>query len=414
MCTAPINIRNPYGAPVTVACRKCEACIATATNDWVARAMAEKATAKQTISITLTYGSDTQEKRDGAKAFRYSDVSNMMKSIRQEISRTFGDTGSLRYLVAGETGKSGTHRSHWHAVLFSDHDLLRLGEWRNKRNKRPVKDRQQMLSPYGSDPRKIKMLLWSHWPHGHVVVQEPDRAGMQYVIKYAIKEQFNARKAKHTSREAKSSNTGAAMFRMSKFPPIGMRWVEQVTNELLEMRQVLPKLTLTPPGTTGYWRPSGFIRQQLIRRLAIINAITLAETGRNAPQWRTLLHSVEDQPSIWEELTNGEEKAEEWSEAEFASELLQRSKEIAAREKNKTIRRRCGGLYPCAGCVNGMDADEIKEFEQKYKADYTYLHSGPSGRNNSPEQKWRRLREPSPYCKQRELAHIKQAFLPLA
>ena len=130
MCSNPITANN-----VTFACRKCNDCLTTRKNGWVARAMAEKATSAHTYSVTLTYGSDTQEKRDGAAAFRYSDVYYFLKRLRDRAKYKFGKEAYVRFLCAGELG-SQNGRCHWHIVLYSNFDIASLGSFKNFHTKK--------------------------------------------------------------------------------------------------------------------------------------------------------------------------------------------------------------------------------------------------------------------------------------
>lgn len=408
MCKAPVKLDNGQ----EVACRSCNDCVAAAKNQWVRRAMCEVATSAQTLAITLTYGTDTEEKEDGARAFRYADIRLFMARLRRAIAVEHGETGTLRFICCGETGgKKG--RVHWHMLLFSDHDLLTLGEWLSFRNKKPVTTREAKISPLGNSKR-AKMLLWQHWPHGAVVVQEPDRAAVSYVIKYAMKEQYNARKARGTMRGSKSDNHGAALFRMSKKPPIGHDWVAQKTAKLLEQRATLATFQLKPEGTTGYWRPTGYIAEMLVKRLAVINQIVQCETGRDAPQFASLLASVGENSKEWEGLNNVTETETEELE-EFEQELRFRKKEYLSRKANARTRKRCGNLRPCSACAAGVGPKEFAELEKDYTELVREIAPNKEGPNpEEAERRWRLRRKPSPFCLLKNCASVKGAFAPLA
>lgn len=300
MCSNPqTQIMPDTGEVMEFACRVCNDCIATRRHQWMARAMAEKACWPFALAVTLTYADDTQENRDGASMFRYDDVRGFLKRLLSAArfkakKEKLGFVPRVRFIAAGEQG-SRNDRVHWHLVLFSDIDLCSLGEVSRKSGR--VTQREDMISRRRADGRdEEKRLRWSMWDHGFVLMQEPDAAGVAYVLKYCLKDQFTAEKSAGTAREHKSEAFATGLFRMSKKPAIGEQWFWQKMQRLRETGAVLPSVQLKIPDMRNYWVPSGLARKRLLWALAAINRMVLWETGKDAPQWAALLHSVADSP----------------------------------------------------------------------------------------------------------------------
>jgi hypothetical protein len=147
MCNRPISL--PTGQQV--ACSNCNDCINTRSNEWIARAMAEKETSKETYSITLTYDEKTEHNSDGSKFFRYSDIKNFMKRLRRSAKYHFGVDEAVRFICAGEIGSKGSQRCHWHIIIYSQIDLLSLGEFKTAFTSKIVTTREQKIT---TDKRK--------------------------------------------------------------------------------------------------------------------------------------------------------------------------------------------------------------------------------------------------------------------
>jgi hypothetical protein len=355
MCNNPIDTKNG-----PLACGRCNDCIAAKINTWSGRAVAEKTTSAFTYALTLTYANNTQEQRDGATVFRYKDVKNLMKIIRFNGDKRWPEF-KLSYIVCGEFGaKKG--RVHWHALFFASHDILSIGNFLSFVTKQEITERQKKIT---IDPVKAPIRInWGHWPWGFVMFQEPDAGGVNYVLKYAFKDQFNIVKSKGTARELTAENYSAGFFRMSKKPPIGERWVNDLLRRLAVSGSVLPTLKLRTEGFKGHWVPHGYMRDKLLDGFRAINQASLDYTGLPVPQWNTLLHNVADQTSVLERLSRGEKNEEnEW--AELRSAIATRTRERDASKQNREIRERCGGAFPCTTCSRGLSA---ATFERTYSA----------------------------------------------
>lgn len=405
MCTNPI--RN--GADV-FACRTCNDCIAARKNDWVARAMAEKVTSAETIGIELTYrNNEDGTPPDAAKAFRYQDVGAFIKRLRQEYFRHYGARGELRFICAGERG-SLRNRVHWHMILFGDRPFSHLGAWTDFVGK-------ELEGPQFSElGKKAKMLQWHFWPHGHVVVKRPDQGGMQYVLKYALKDQFSSVRTKGTMRFTKSEETAASYFRMSKQPAIGMRYLERQCDRWEAKLSVPPSLHLNVPEYRGFWYPKLGLREYLRDRLYQINELCKVETGRDAPQWNTLLASVVDQEKDWEGLVYGpQQEIEDEFAAALNEEIFKHRAEQLRREQFERyteggrIRRQCGGPHPCRKCWAGADRDERREIFASFVY-YKELYRDAARPGQSFEEWYRSHGSPNEYCRLKDAGPVKEAF----
>lgn len=147
MCLSPIEIPNPYisqkmvyssmgrilfkgeydslrpcSPTITVACRHCEECLASARNELVVRAHFESMTS-YVYNIMLSYDERhiptitlLSESGDSVRIVypRYSDIQSMFKRLRNDPDFKNRD---FRYLVASEYG-TANRRPHWHILFF--------------------------------------------------------------------------------------------------------------------------------------------------------------------------------------------------------------------------------------------------------------------------------------------------------
>lgn len=327
----------------------------------MARALAEKATSRHTFVVTLTYGNETQEQRDGAAMFRYADIRLFLARLRDAAwrreRRAAKSAGRnpvrpiIRFICAGEQGER-LRRCHWHLVLYSDVELRTLGV-ATRYDGAVVTDPEKML---WTDGNKVR-LRWTMWPLGLMIWQVPDQGGMNYALSYALKDQFTADKSRETMREAKAENFATGLFRPSKFPPIGYRWLFSHLAALDAKGWVLPSTRLQVPGMSGYWHPGGMFRQKLLYALVALNQRAVWATGANAPQWSSLLASCKDSESDME-ILNG--KVEEEDEQSIEDEIRQRARDNADRQRRREIVRRCSKKIPCRSCLNGISLRDLE------------------------------------------------------
>lgn len=265
------------------ACRTCQQCIKARKNDWVVRLCAEKITTGHALVFALSYRDIIDEDGNkvpppGAIAFYYEHVRLFNANVRKAYKSYYGETG-VRFFVCGERG-SKNDRVHWHIVLFSKRPLGVLGEWADL-----------WFKPL-PEMKLEDQVHWQYWPHGLVYVQEPDQGGMEYVAQYTTMEAYNGDKSKGTGRFTKSNNSGASYLRMSKSPPLGEAYLEQLIAEYDRIGAVPPNLRVTVPEYSGYWYPKGKQRELYLQGLNWVNGRIRDRTGRNAPQWASLIASV--------------------------------------------------------------------------------------------------------------------------
>lgn len=201
---------------------------------------------------------------------------------------------------------------------------------------------------------KIKRRLhWSLWavdkqPLGFVTFGPADEAGAKYVASYCLKDQFSAEKAEGTGREAKSENFATGLFRMSKRPAIGEAWLMQKLERLDRADAVLPNTHLRVPGLSGYWYPSGAMREKLLWGFRAIYQ-RLAWRGLEPPQWQGLVEACKGNPSDLEILTYAQDDEENRTsiEADIARKARWLGGEARAR-KEAAFRRDYAALCdPC-------------------------------------------------------------------
>lgn len=393
MCTKPQRMYDKENDRfVEFACRTCDACLATRLNDWVARGVAEAAIAEETLAVRFSYRNFPDgTKPDGAVTFVYADIQKFFKKLREAYNDHYGKRGEIRYIVCGERG-SKFDRVHYHVIIFSDQPISLLGEWKDHANK-PI-DKIEFETN----------IHWSLWDHGHLYFQQPGPGGIRYALKYAMDDQFSSVKSKGHAREAKSKVHSASLFRPSKKPPIGFRWLEWKLNDW-EARFIVPTdLNLKPEGLKGYWYPKGKLREYLLRRIREININHRIRFGRNAPAWSALLSSVSSQTEEWEFLVYGPQ--------------LKHVEEFESLGSPQEIRERCGGVSPCQSCYELREFDwergnvtryreEIRSF---YYERFQEWFTSPEDTDQDLEQWQRKKNRCNPFCQRQCSKEVKDAF----
>jgi hypothetical protein len=362
MCNSPITQDG-----VTFACRVCDQCVKAKLQDWTVRGVAEASTSGQAFGLDMTYRNNPDGTLpDGACAFNYEHVKLFMKSLREAYFRKYEARGEIRFLICGERG-TRLNRVHWHLILFAKRDMTCLGEWTDF---------------YGRElkgPRYKRMDHWSFWPHGHLVYKPATQATIGYAIKYAMSDRFNLVQAEGTSRYSKALVSASSYFRMSKHPPIGAQFLENLCNSWEERLITPPDLNIKVPGYNGYWYVKGDMRQYLCERLHDINKKRIEQTGTQSPTWRALLASVETSVKDWEDLYFGSQaetkiklaelETEWWEERgrdQFARYLAGKPAHQSCEQDyepdfnipelylNKSFRRTCFSLSPCQACQQAL------------------------------------------------------------
>ena len=397
MCSTPNTIGE-----FEVSCRHCNECVAARKNGWVARAMAEKASAGAAFIINLTYaplpdGTDPL----GARLFRYSDVQKFYKSLREAYFRQYGVRGEISYICPGEYG-SDNNRVHYHLVLFTDKPLGVLGKWSDLRGKQL----DTMPIEYNCH--------WSLWPHGMVRPQEPTEKGMSYVLKYITKAQFNVVNSKDTMRETKGLVHASGIFKMSKKIPIGKKYLISVLDRWEADLYVPVDLKVRIPDYSGYWFPQGLMREYMLDRIWEINERYKKQHGKDAPQWTALLASVsENNNKDWEGLVYGQieetDSNKQSEEKHFANNAARRK----AASKAGEIVTRCGGVLPCRECANSWDKRELDALRREYAHWFNaWVEKRNKGEKDHAEFKnwWLGRFRPSRGCYFRQEREVLDAF----
>lgn len=370
MCSDPQS--NSFAPTGKVACRKCNECITAYKNDWVARSMAEKATMGNALVLMLSYPNNPDGTLpDSARAFKYKDVQDFMKRLRKAYKAKYNATGEISYIVAGELG-SKRKRVHWHMILFSKRSLHDLGEWTTLKGK-------------AMDGPKITEKGWNqHWSiwsdfHGYVCPQVPDQGGVAYVLKYAMKDQFNVVKSEGTARFTKSERHAAGMFRMSKQPAIGWRYLQEKIDDWDERGCVPTDLLVKIPGYSGYYWPKGKTREAALKALHDINHMIREEKGRDAPQWDALLHSVAardaDHSLLLLRQKQGEWEREQWKLSPQYAEQSRKDREFqrsGGARRNSDALRKSLGLEPVDTDLGPWSdprpTEDVRTFSERFAA----------------------------------------------
>ena len=401
MCSRPITRDGN-----TFACRSCDDCIATRRHNWVARAMMEKTLHPHCLVLGMTYDDTTQQNRDAAAMFQYSDVRSFLHRVRAAV-RYADPEGIVRFICAGEQGDRNG-RCHWHMIIYSSVDLCSLGTVQRLNNGQrvTVTDRADMLT---SGNKKLR-LNWSLWPHGYVTFQEPDQGGMNYVLSYCLKDQFTEQKSHETKRQAKVENFATGLFRMSKRPAIGEPWLWQKFQALEEKGSVLPSLNFKIEGFHGYYQPSGSFREKVLWSLVALNQRIVWATGANAPQWPSLLSSLEDSPPNLEVL-NGPSSEQISNTVSFEHELEVKQREHAGNYARRQFARSCGNALPCEGCLGALSDDILQTLGvERYQEDRAIFYRSLEGFASVESRQHEFTGHSNQYCQKRGAVISRLAF----
>lgn len=229
---------------------------------------------------------------------------------------------------------------------------------------------------------------------GLVTFQVPDQGGLAYALAYVLKDQFNVENSRGTMREAKSENYASGYFRMSKSPPIGGLYMHKKLEALRDKRQCPVNLHISIPEYSGFWYPSGVLRQQMLEHIYITNQLSIVETGKPCPQFNTLLSNFETESTEWETLSYGEKnKEDELDEEEF---------ELATRLRTKEIEEKQRVSRPAAdAAVTSLAQDALAAQARKPLNLFENVREGVRlyGSIEAFEEDWRREdRYHSPWC----------------
>lgn len=442
MCLNPI-----HSAGNSFACRSCNECIETRLNSWVVRALAESSVAGFTYALTMTYANlPDGSMPTGATVFRYPDIQKFLKHIRSAYKRLYKETGEIRYIACGEQGSRGSQRVHWHVILFTDKDIRPVIKWVDFETHAPVAPLNVVTNRnYNTDA----------WPHGHILLQKPDKKGIRYALKYALKGQSGVAKSAGTNRLPKAEVWAASLFRMSKKPPIGLRYLEKLVADAKAGQYIYPSIKIAVPLSDGFWFLNGLFAHYWVTQMQQINARFRSEHGYNLHTWDALLTEVETYESqhglteLSEVLQYGEAEQGIPADSEAGTpeggdgrysiahilldEYIERQRAGLSDNQQKYnnaarfdgVVRSCGGFLPCKGCQLGLTSDEKDQLKRAYAATLREWWQGDATANaqqfgtwQSPEfrrafdQRWRKFNSaPSPWCRLIDSSTVVQAFV---
>lgn len=103
-----------------IPCGHCLACLINKRRQWTLRILLESFLHDKACFVTLTYSPEHlpvshQSLKDGRGVLEKSDLQKFLKRLR--IHHNFKDR-EIRYYACGEYGPTGTHRPHYHLIIF--------------------------------------------------------------------------------------------------------------------------------------------------------------------------------------------------------------------------------------------------------------------------------------------------------
>lgn len=160
------DVKKLYGdSLVLVPCGKCDSCIETRTKQWAARCVLEASLYPKNSFITLTYNDNSLPRYGLCKP----DVQKFLKRLRKYL-----DGKKIRYYCCGEYGPNGTHRPHYHMIIF---------------NWFPDDAKYFKPSNFGDGNLYTSKCLQDLWPFGFSLVGEVTYQSCAYVARYCLKKQ---------------------------------------------------------------------------------------------------------------------------------------------------------------------------------------------------------------------------------
>lgn len=258
MCASPIKLPNGFW----VACKRCNWCKGNRVNDFAGRCVAEQQTSSGTLSLTLTYADSVS-----AGSLFYKDIQRMLYHLR-------ADGYSVRYVCCGEYGeKKG--RAHWHLLLFFKGEMPEF----------------ELASRF----------RWKYWKHGLAYAQFPDFDGIAYILKYTLKDD--------------TSRAFHKVLRLSKYPPIGHDYFQQLAQRLVDARLAMQ----SPEYSFAHCR----LRTGVMRKFWLTGASRRDFLKAYVTKWREATGAEPPKHEfLWEEYFDPIARDEKLlSESEFAEYL---------------------------------------------------------------------------------------------
>lgn len=224
MCVSPSFVyadKGPDFERRSVACGWCWACQKNRLNDLVARSLCEQATSDWVYMVNLTYRPSNKPLTAAARKNDKQKIPNPLqyqfihKEDFQKFQKYLRHSVKTRYLVAGEFGKNGTARAHFHVILFG-------------------KGRQPTWE-------HLKNTHIDEWPWGHVYIDpNVSETNIRYVTKYLLKEQ----KRKKDGTENKFQTNWVSY---SRIPIMGADYVSDLATRYAAERVFPHSFKYRPP-----------------------------------------------------------------------------------------------------------------------------------------------------------------------
>lgn len=154
-----VNLQTGETTPIymVVPCGKCDLCLHRKRKEWAFRCACETYTnGNIPFFVTLTYNDGCLPSNGCNK----DDVQRFLKRLRSKLVYIGADR-ALRYVCVSEYGKNGTHRPHYHLLLWNLPQDYRLSQ--------------------------VVKLIRETWKYGFVTVKPCTQGGVTYVLKYMSK-----------------------------------------------------------------------------------------------------------------------------------------------------------------------------------------------------------------------------------
>lgn len=218
MCLFPINAqRQESGRPklclegdLRLPCGTCTECLKKRSMEWALRAKHEISLHTQNCFLTLTYDDDHLPSHLIVK----SDFQKLLKKLRKKHK--------LRYMVSYEYG-THTYRPHMHAIIFGyspDNQIF-------------LKNTKKGEAIYTSKE------ITKHWDYGFHSIGTANEKTAYYIASYSLKgkkhEFFDPQGEWITVKDSMNS---------SKNPAIGLEYLKQNKQQLVDSGQILPRYYL--------------------------------------------------------------------------------------------------------------------------------------------------------------------------
>lgn len=242
MCLCPIVIKNKKtGDLLRVSCGKCVECSMQKAEMWAYRITFESSLYEHNCMLTLTYENAVLPK-GGTLVLKH--LQDFMKRLRKKV-------GKVRFFACGEYGESaqGTHRPHYHIILFC-YDFPDKYFWKRSKKNKPI---------YRSET------LEKLWRFGFSTISEVEFDTCKYCALYLQKKPTDGRKKPFQV--------------MSRRPGVGAdavlpKWLESDKMYLKGFWKKLPRYFLDVLSRLGY---ADQVEQIKEKRASLVKSVTIED-----------------------------------------------------------------------------------------------------------------------------------------